>query len=51
MSVVIGVGCYFLVSYFRRINLEQFNSAISKKKAADAKIRSGDDLSQSLLHA
>ena len=34
MSVVIGTGCYFLVSYFRSINAKHFRDAVEKKKLA-----------------
>jgi hypothetical protein len=38
MTVVLGVGCYFLVSYFRRINKERDDESIRKKKTADMRI-------------
>ena len=41
MIVIISVGCYFLVSYFRRLNAAAFEEAVVKKKAADAKLASG----------
>ena len=61
MAVVIGTLCYLLVSYFRRKDARAYQSAIAKKKAADAKIRSmganggtdygSMDLNQPLINA
>ena len=49
--VVVGVACYFLVSYFARINKVRHDEAVAAKKAADAKIARlgmGDDTGSSL---
>lgn len=58
MAVVIGAICYVLVSYFRRKDAKAFETAVAKKKAADAKVRSGGgyggnadgELVQPLIH-
>ena len=42
MAIVIGTACYFRVSKFRAQNLKNFNEAIAKKKAADAKVAAGN---------
>ena len=41
LGVVIGTGCYFLVSAFRAQNAKNFLDAVTKKKAADAKLAAG----------
>ena len=41
LAVVIGVLCYYLVSYFRELNLKQYDAAVAAKKAADARLAGG----------
>jgi len=42
--VVVSVICYFLTSYFDRINKKKHDTAVAAKKAADAKLARGGDL-------
>jgi hypothetical protein len=42
--VVVSVICYFLTSYFDRINKKKHDIAVAAKKAADAKLARGGDL-------